>query len=140
MNAAARRGQAFAGGGVFGRRAETGGFWDNVGGVASSIGRGLRSFGQSLWDAGAMAVEIIKDPIGAIKRAVSQIMNDAGSGGHRGGLFDIVGTLPAKFAVGLADKVKSMLGTQSTDGGGGSLPLGHALGCEAPLRSHNSPT
>ena len=128
MNAAARRGQAFSSGGVFGRRAETGGFWDNVGGVASSIGRGLRSFGQSLWDAGAMAVEIIKDPIGAIKRAVSQIMNDAGSGGHSGGLFDMVGTLPAKFAVGLADKVKSMLGAQSTDGGGAAGTAAGALG------------
>lgn len=128
LNAAARSGQAFASGGVFGRSPETGGFWDNVGGVASSIGRGLRSFGQSLWDAGAMAVEIIKDPIGAIKRAVSQIMNDAGSGGNGGGLFDMVGTLPAKFAVGLADKVKSMLGAQSTDGGGAGGTAAGALG------------
>lgn len=128
LNAMARRGQAFASGGVFGRRPETGGFWDNVGGVASSIGRGLRSFGESLWDAGAMAVEIIKDPIGAIKRAVSQIMENAGSGGNSGGFFDIVGTLPAKFAVGLAEKVKSMLGVQQTDGGGAAGAPAGALG------------
>jgi tape measure domain-containing protein len=128
LNAMARRGQAFASGGVFGRRPETGGFWDNVGGVASSIGRGLRSFGESLWDAGAMAVEIIKDPIGAIKRAVSQIMENAGPGGNSGGFFDIVGTLPAKFAVGLAEKVKSMLGAQQTDGGGAAGAPAGALG------------
>lgn len=128
LNAWARSGAAFASGGVFGRAPETGGFWDNVGGVASSIGRGLRSFGESLWDAGAMAIEIIKDPIGAIKRAVSQIMEGAGSGGNSGGLFDMVGTLPAKFAAGLADKVKEMLGAVPTEGGGAPGTPAGALG------------
>ena len=128
LNSLARSGQAFASGGVFGRAPETGGFWDDVGAVASSIGRGIKGFGESLWDAGAMAVEIIKDPIGAVKRAVSQIMEDAGTGGNSSGLFDMVGTLPAKFAVGLADKVKEMLGAVPTEGAGvEGVPAG-ALG------------
>jgi len=117
---------AYANGGV--RKPESGGFWDNVGGVVSSIGRGVRSFGETLWDAGAMALEVIKDPIGAIKRAVAELMENAGTGGNSSPLFDIVGTLPAKFAGGLADKVKAMLGAAPRDGGGAAgVPAG-ALG------------
>ena len=106
---------AYANGGI--RKPETGGFWDNVGGVVSSIGRGVKSFGKNLWDAGAMAVEIIKDPIGAIKKGVAELMENAGTGGNSSNLFDIVGTLPAKFAGGLAEKVKELLGAQPRDGG-----------------------
>ncbi|MEV8028442.1 tape measure protein [Cellulosimicrobium funkei] len=123
MNAAARTGRAFASGGVFG--AETGGFppeW------IKAVGRGIASFGKNLWDAGAMAVEIIKDPIGAVKRAVGELVSNAGAGGNAGGLFDIVSELPGRFATGLADKVKAMLGDAERDGAGSNGPAAAALG------------
>lgn len=126
MNLAARRGQAaFASGGVFGRRAETGGFppeW------LKAIGNGIASFGKTLWDAGSMAVEIIKDPIGAIKRAVAELVSNAGAGGNSGGMFDIVSELPGKFAGGLAEKVRALLGDQERDGHGKGGTAAGALG------------
>lgn len=113
LNAWARSGAKFASGGVFGRAPETGGFppeW------MKSAWNGVTSFGKKLWDAGAFAAEIALDPVGAVKKAIAELARTAGTGGNSGGLFDMVSELPGKFADGLAQKVKALLGEQQTDG------------------------
>ena len=125
LNSLARSGQAFASGGVFGRAPETGGFPPEWMKAAWS---GVTSFGKKLWDASAFAGEIFADPVGAVKKAVAELARAAGTGGNSGGLFDIMSEFPGKFAGGLADKVKELLGAQQTDGGGAGGAAAGALG------------
>lgn len=110
---------------------KNGGFWDNVGSVVSGVGRGVKGFGNKLWNYGKMAIEVIKDPVKAIKRAVSQILTQKGGGGFSGDLIKMAGALPQKFASGLATKVKSLFdagkGKQLGDGGTGGGTGGGGL-------------
>lgn len=124
LNMMARKGQAFKDGGV----------WDNVGGFFGDVWDTAKGVGKGIWDAAGMAVEVAKDPIGAIKRAVvdgiiTPLMSKFGGGDFA----KILTQLPVKFAGGLADKVKAMLSASTAavgaDGAGpGWNPAGGGLG------------
>lgn len=91
-----------------------GGFWNSLGGLVGDAWDTAKNVGRSIWDTGVMAVEVVKDPIGAVKKAVesgiiSPLMQRIGVGGD---FVKILTELPMKFAGGLAEKVKSMLGEQ----------------------------
>lgn len=97
-----------------------GGFWDAVGGAWSKTWRGAASIGKNIWNAGKMATEIVKDPVGAIKKAIGMLAERAGAGGNSGDLFRIVGQLPGKFADGLGKKVKSLFDSGQGKGAAGA--------------------
>lgn len=121
LNAAARGGQslAFANGGV----------WDFFGDAWDSV----KGVGKGIWDAAGMGLEVMKDPLGAIKRAVVDgIINPLMSKvGVKGDFVKILTELPVKFAGGLADKVKAMVSAKATadaSSGPGWNPAGGGLG------------
>lgn len=116
LNMAARKGQAFANGGVWDFFGDA---WDTVKGV-----------GKGIWDAAGMAVEVAKDPLGAIKKAVVDgiihpLMSKVGVGGD---FVKILTELPVKWAGGLADKVKSMFASQASTMANGTPGSGVGLG------------
>jgi hypothetical protein len=129
MNAAARSGRplGFKDGGVWGWFGDA---WDTV-----------KNIGKGIWDAGAMALEVVKDPVGAVKRAVvdgliNPIMQRVGVGGD---FVKVLTQLPIQFAHGLADKVKSMLGIGGgPGGGGGKITPGAGVGIPAMTAMLNS--
>lgn len=116
LNMAARRGQAFKDGGVFDFFGDA---WDTVKGI-----------GKGIWDAASMAVEVVKDPVGAIKKAVVDgiITPLMGKVGVDGDFVKILTQLPVKFAGGLADKVKSMFASQESSMANGNPGSGVGLG------------
>ncbi len=106
LNAAARRGQAFADGGVWGKVGTIAGdVWDKVKGAAKGV------------------VDFLKDPAGSVTRGLGSLVNRLLGGIGGGNLGKIAGALPGKFVGGLANWVKSSLsvGAPST---GGSGPMG----------------
>ncbi|MFJ4107884.1 tape measure protein [Oerskovia enterophila] len=116
LNMAARKGQAFKDGGVWDFFGDA---WDTVKGV-----------GKGIWDAAGMAVEVVKDPIGAIKKAVvdgivTPLMSKVGVDGD---FVKILTQLPVKWAGGLADKVKSMFASQESTMANGTPGSGVGLG------------
>ncbi len=116
LNMAARKGQAFKDGGVWDFFGDA---WDTVKGV-----------GKGIWDSASMAVEVVKDPIGAIKKAVvdgiiTPLMSKVGVGGD---FVKMLTQLPVKFAGGLADKVKSLMGSQESSMANGTPGSGVGLG------------
>jgi tape measure domain-containing protein len=116
LNMMARKGQAFKNGGVFDFFGDA---WDTVKGI-----------GKGIWDAAGMAVEVVKDPLGAIKKAVvdgiiAPLMAKVGVDGD---FVKILTQLPVKFAGGLADKVKSMFDSQASTMANGTPGSGVGLG------------
>lgn len=116
LNMMARKGQAFKDGGVWDFFGDA---WDTVKGV-----------GKGIWDAAGMAVEVVKDPLGAIKKAVVDgiihpLMSKVGVDGD---FVKILTELPVKWAGGLADKVKSMFASQESTMANGTPGSGVGLG------------
>lgn len=110
-----------------------GGIWNSLGGLVGDAWDSAKNLGRSIWDTGAMAVEVIKDPVGAIKKAlesgvINPLMSRIGVGGD---FVKMLGTLPVKFAGGLADKVKSMLGEQQQSAMADGAPSGSGVGTGA---------
>src|SRR5690606_35552510 len=95
-----------------------GGFWSNPFGNAWN---GVKNFGKKIWDGAKIAAEIIANPVSAIKKAAASIANSKGTGGFaNNGLFKVAAQLPAKFATGLGEKVKSLFAAGKGMGGIGA--------------------
>lgn len=108
LNARARKGQAFANGGVFGWAGDV---WDSVKATASNVGAILGNPGKALGE--------------ALSKPVREVLGRMGGGT----LGKIAGQLPTKAVGALIEKAKGLIGSLGgSDLSGGGKPAGPALG------------
>ncbi|QUC01225.1 phage tail tape measure protein [Cellulosimicrobium cellulans] len=124
MNAAARTGQAFADGGV----------WGNISGWAGdtwdAVARGAKNAWNWAGDAAGSVAKFLQDPVGALTDLITKPMNAVLGGIGAGDLGKIVAELPRKAVGGLVETVKGLVTRKNEEtaaaGGSPSSALGVA--------------
>ncbi|WP_264032178.1 phage tail tape measure protein [Cellulosimicrobium sp. SH8] len=122
MNAAARTGQAFANGGV----------WGNITGWAGDVWDGVARGASAAWnwagDAAESVAKFLKDPVGALADLITKPMNAVLGGIGAGDLGTIVSELPRKAVSGLVETVKGLVSRKNEETAAAAAPAAGALG------------
>ncbi len=122
MNAAARNGQAFANGGVWGNiTGWAGDTWD-------AVARGASAAWNWAGDAAASVAKFLKDPVGALADLITKPMNAVLGGIGAGDLGTIVSELPRKAVGGLVETVKGLVSRKNEEAAASAAPLTGAIG------------
>ncbi|MGM7422787.1 phage tail tape measure protein [Cellulosimicrobium sp. CpK407] len=122
MNSAARTGQAFANGGV----------WGNITGWAGDVWDSAVGGAKSAWNWAGDAVEsvgkFLADPVGALADLITRPMNALLGRIGAGDLGTIVSQLPRKAVAGLVDTVKGLVDRKNQESASAGAGVSGALG------------
>ncbi|WP_175008115.1 hypothetical protein [Cellulosimicrobium sp. TH-20] len=122
MNAAARNGQAFANGGVWGNiTGWAGDTWD-------AVARGASAAWNWAGDAAESVAKFLKDPVGALADLITKPMNAVLGGIGAGDLGTIVSELPRKAVSGLVETVKGLVSWKNEETAAAAAPAAGAIG------------
>lgn len=121
MNAAARNGQAFANGGVWGNiTGWAGDTWD-------AVARGASAAWNWAGDAAESVAKFLKDPVGALADLITKPMNAVLGGIGAGDLGTIVSELPRKAVGGLVETVKGLVSRKNEETAAAAAPAAGAI-------------